>query len=83
MTDDNGCTGFVELVTAFLEGVLDERTERRLLEHLVACEGCERYLEQMSRTVQVIGQLPPENLSTDSEQRLLTVFRSWRGDFPS
>jgi len=81
MTNDYGCAEFVELVTAFLEGELDERTEIRFLEHLVACDGCERFLEQMSRTVQVLGQLPGERLSTDSEQRLLSAFRNWREDF--
>jgi anti-sigma factor RsiW len=80
MTHDHGCAEFVELTTAFLDGAMDERAERRFLEHLVACPGCERHLEQLSRTVQVLGQLPRERLSVDAEQRLLGVFRSWRDD---
>lgn len=80
MTHDHGCAEFVELTTAFLDGAMDESAERRFIEHLVACPGCERHLEQLSRTVQLLGQLPGETLSADDEQHLLGVFRSWRNE---
>jgi anti-sigma factor RsiW len=80
MTNDHGCAEFVELTTAFLDGVMDERAERRFIEHLVGCPGCERHLEQLSRTVQLLGHLPRERLTADDEQRLLGVFRSWRDE---
>ena len=35
------CAELVELVTAFLEGALDPDTERRFIEHLAVCDGCE------------------------------------------
>ncbi len=51
------CEEAVELVTAFLEGELDEPTRRRFEEHLGGCEGCERYLDQFRVTVEALGRL--------------------------
>ncbi|WP_329083205.1 MULTISPECIES: zf-HC2 domain-containing protein [unclassified Streptosporangium] len=51
------CEEAVELVTAFLEGALDEPTRYRFEEHLGGCEGCERYLGQLRATVEALGRL--------------------------
>ncbi|MEU4538887.1 zf-HC2 domain-containing protein [Streptosporangium sp. NPDC023825] len=51
------CEEAVELVTAFLEGELDEPTRHRFEEHLGGCEGCERYLDQFRVTVEALGRL--------------------------
>lgn len=72
------CAEFVELVTAFLDGALDPETERHFVEHLAECAGCERYLEQFRRTITELGELPPESLSPEARDRLLTAFRHWR-----
>jgi hypothetical protein len=50
------CDRFVELVTAYLEGALDPDAERHLVEHLAECDGCERYLDQIRRTVLALGR---------------------------
>ena len=71
------CEGFVELVTAFLEGALDEATESDFVEHLAECPGCERYLDQFRTTIAELGELPPESLSGDTRDRLLDAFRNW------
>jgi anti-sigma factor RsiW len=80
MSNDLPCAEFVELVTAFLDGVLDENTERRFIEHLAACEGCERYLDQFRDTIHTLGELPADSLSTDARQRLLSACRDWLHD---
>lgn len=72
------CDEFVELVTAFLDGVLDTQTEQRFIEHLAECEGCETYLDQIRQTVQSLGHLPAESLSDQTRDHLLAAFR----DFP-
>ncbi len=51
------CEEAVELITAFLEGELDEPARRRFEEHLGGCEGCERYLDQFRVTVEALGRL--------------------------
>ena len=72
------CEDFVELVTAYLEGQLDPDTEQRFLDHMALCAGCERYLDQIRRTVASLGALPPESLSDQACDALLTAFRDWR-----
>jgi anti-sigma factor RsiW len=71
------CAELVELVTAFLEGALDPATERRFVEHLAVCDGCETYVEQMRRTIDTVGQVEPESLSDDTRDRLLEAFRTF------
>ncbi|MVU76242.1 anti-sigma factor [Nocardia sp. ET3-3] len=72
------CDEFVELVTAFLDGALEPDTEQRFLEHLSRCDGCEVYLEQFRRTIQAVGELPPETLSGPARDHLLNAFRGFR-----
>ena len=73
------CDEFVELVTAYLEGALDAATERRFVEHLAECDGCDRYLEQIRRTVEDLGHLPAAGLAPEARDRLLAAFRDWDG----
>jgi anti-sigma factor RsiW len=71
------CNEFVELVTAYLEGQLEPDTERRFVDHLAECDGCDRYLHQFRRTVDSLGHLPPDDLDGTVRDRLLTAFRDW------
>ncbi len=52
------CVDFVELVTDYLEGVLDTWTRRRVENHLSSCPGCRQYLAQIRRTTALLRQLP-------------------------
>ncbi|AOR33111.1 anti-sigma factor [Streptomyces fodineus] len=72
------CVDFVELVTDFLEGALPEDDERRFIEHLAECSGCERYLDQFRRTIATTGELTPDSIAPDARQQLLSAFRDWR-----
>jgi anti-sigma factor RsiW len=72
------CRDFVELVTDYLEGALDEDTTRRFVEHMALCPGCGTYLEQMRETASRLGEIPVETLSEEMQETLLTAFR----DFP-
>jgi predicted anti-sigma-YlaC factor YlaD len=71
------CQDLVELVTAYLEGQLDEVTERRFRDHLAECEGCERYVEQMRETLRALGRLPADGLAPAARDRLLAAFQDW------
>jgi anti-sigma factor RsiW len=75
---DLNCNEFVELVTAFLDGALDPATERRFVDHLSLCDGCDRYLDQMRQTIHTVGDLPPASLPGDARDALLRAFRDWR-----
>ncbi|MEV0226269.1 zf-HC2 domain-containing protein [Streptomyces sp. NPDC050704] len=74
------CGEFVELVTTFLDGSVDEPTELRCLVHLVECDGCETYLDQFRQTIAVLGALPGQNLPTEARDQLLGAFRGLRRD---
>ena len=66
--DEVTCRQFVELITEYLEGALTGRTLGHVEEHLVMCDWCVTYLEQMQMTVALLGALEegpiPEPSST-------------------
>jgi anti-sigma factor RsiW len=58
--DEISCRELVELVTSYLEGALDEPTLNQVEEHLVMCDWCVTYVEQVQATVDALATLPPE-----------------------
>jgi anti-sigma factor RsiW len=72
------CNELVELVTAYLEGTLDDLTRARFADHLQACDGCENYLQQFRATVATLGKIRDDQLDLAFRDRLLTAFRHWR-----
>jgi anti-sigma factor RsiW len=71
------CQDIVELVTAYLEHDLAAAERERFEEHLVFCDGCSTYLEQMRGTIAATGRLQRVTLPAELEQRLLEAFRGW------
>jgi anti-sigma factor RsiW len=72
------CQEFVELVTDYLDGALDEETADRFEQHMALCPGCDAYLNQMKETASLLGEIPVETLSEEMQATLLDSFR----DFP-
>lgn len=72
------CNQIVELVTAYLEDGLSPAERERFEEHLVFCDGCDNYLEQMRVTIEVTGRVEAGALPAELEERLLEAFRGWR-----
>src|SRR5438876_65815 len=58
------CRDIVELVTAYLEHALPPGDRERFEEHLVFCDGCGTYLEQMRTTIAATGRLEPAALES-------------------
>jgi anti-sigma factor RsiW len=75
---DLTCKELVELVTEYLEFGLSPRDRARFEEHVMTCPPCQAHLDQMRRTIQVLGRLPEESLSDEAERELLEAFRSWK-----
>ena len=70
------CDELVELVTDYLDGVLDEQTERRVSDHLTGCDGCTTYVDQIRRTVATLGSSPADVALTEQVRNaLLAAFR--------
>jgi anti-sigma factor RsiW len=81
--DDLACQELVELVTAYLEDRLPRRQRRRFERHLLECEGCVNYVEQMRETIRLVGRsavADPERLP--GIEVLLDAFRDWKREQP-
>ena len=72
------CQELVEVVTDYLEGALAARDRARFEAHLSECEACRHYVEQIRRTVAVVGKLRAESLAPAARDELLRAFRGWR-----
>jgi predicted anti-sigma-YlaC factor YlaD len=64
-----------ELVTAYLERAVSRRTRLDMWWHLVRCEACRRFYDQMRRTVRLLGSRPPEPPDRNTEEDLLAIAR--------
>ena len=74
------CIEFVEVVTDYLEGAMPAAERARFEAHLAACDGCERYLAQIERTVELTGRLTTHDvdaLGSGAREELLGVFRAY------
>ena len=75
---DLTCAELVELVTEYLEDTLADARRTEVEIHLVACQGCDAYVEQMRRTVDVVGAAADEAPAPAVTDALLDAFRGWR-----
>ena len=79
-TGASRCQDVVELVTDYLEGALDASTRARFERHVRRCDGCDRYLAQIRRTIELTGRLTVddvEDLGAEARDRLLDAFRDF------
>ncbi|HEX5384237.1 MAG TPA: zf-HC2 domain-containing protein [Propionibacteriaceae bacterium] len=73
------CQEIVELVTDYLQGVLDPDMAAEVEAHLELCDGCDIYVEQMRATILALGKVPVATLSESAQAELLRAFRDLRG----
>jgi predicted anti-sigma-YlaC factor YlaD len=64
-----------ELVTAYLERAVSRRTRLDMWWHLIRCEACRRFYDQMRRTVRLLGSHPPEPPDRSTEDGVLASAR--------
>jgi anti-sigma factor RsiW len=73
------CQELVEVITSYIEGMLNDEDRARFEAHLDRCEGCRTYLDQMRRTIAMVGRLSERSLEPRMRERLLQAFRGWKG----
>ena len=73
------CQEIVELVTDYLEGVLDPDMTAEVEAHLELCDGCDIYVEQMRATIRALGKVPVATLSETAQADLVRAFPDMRG----
>lgn len=71
------CNEIVELVTDYLDGALDARAAAAFEDHLLICQGCRQYVEQIRRTIDTSGGIVDSPLSGSAEAALLEAFRNF------
>ena len=76
--DDIPCRELVELVSDYLEGALTASDRVRLESHIARCGNCAAYVRQMRETITLMGRLPTQTLSVETEAQLRVAFREWR-----
>jgi predicted anti-sigma-YlaC factor YlaD len=64
-----------ELVTDYLERAVPLRTRLDMLWHLIRCEACRRYYDQMRRTVRLLGSGSPTPPAGGTEHTVLAAAR--------
>jgi len=74
------CQELVELVTEYLEGALDPDDRARFEEHVMPCAPCHAHIDQMRKTIELIGRVPESSLPSSAEHDLLQAFRGWPRD---
>ena len=72
------CRELVELVTDYLEGALSRADRARFDEHLASCEGCTAHMDEMRRTLGLVGRLTEGSVSAEAREALLVAFGDWR-----
>jgi hypothetical protein len=73
---DLRCIQFVELVTDWAEGVLDDVLAARFEEHLSFCAGCGEYVVQLRLAESVLRNLDSDAPQPEARDALLDMFRS-------
>jgi anti-sigma factor RsiW len=69
------CREAVELMAAYLDGVLPDVDRARLEGHLAGCPNCTEYLAQLRVTIDALGHVEPEDLPAEALDELVTVYR--------
>ena len=72
------CREVVELVTAFLDGALDEHDRARMEAHLELCPPCLEYVEQIRVTARVAAVAAAELELHPDRARLLDTFKEFK-----
>jgi predicted anti-sigma-YlaC factor YlaD len=71
--DEVTCQQFVELVTEYFEGALEPRTLSQVEEHLVMCDWCVTYVEQLQATIGLLRELSEERSPEPPDSVLAAV----------
>lgn len=74
------CAQLVELVTDYLEDALSTRDRTRFERHLGRCAGCRAHLDQMRRTLHILGTIGAQSIDPTAREALLVAFRDWHTD---
>ena len=77
--EDLPCAEAVTMVTEYLDGTLATEERAVLERHLVVCEFCATYVDQLRETIRLAGTLREEDVPAPLMDVVLEAFREARG----
>jgi anti-sigma factor RsiW len=79
---DLRCRELIELLSDYLDGAIPQPDRAVIDDHLAACDGCTRVVDQLRQTIRIAGTLTPDDVPIEQRDALLGAFRSWRRSAP-
>jgi anti-sigma factor RsiW len=67
------CTTVSELATRYLAGELTDAQQTSYEAHLIVCENCDAYLNDIRVIVQGLGELPVDAVDPDERRHILNL----------
>jgi predicted anti-sigma-YlaC factor YlaD len=77
------CKELTEVLTDYLEGTMALEDRVALEAHLVLCEGCATYVEQMRQAIRTVYALRVDDVEATAPDSLLEAFRAWKRGEPA
>jgi anti-sigma factor RsiW len=72
------CKQMVELMNDYLEGILSPAELSDFERHLVFCDGCAEYLQQLRQVRTAAARVREEEIPERVRDSLLDAFRRWK-----
>jgi hypothetical protein len=69
------CREVAELSTEYLEGSLPFWRRMAVRMHLAMCRRCPAFMDQLRKTIELLGRLPPDPMPQETRAKLIMQFR--------
>lgn len=77
--DEVRCREVVGVLSDYFEGALPVQQRAALEQHLLMCEGCTNYVDQMRTSIRLTGRLQEEDVPAPVMEKVLQMFRERSG----
>lgn len=77
--DEVQCREVVGVLSDYFEGALPVEQRAALEQHLLMCEGCTNYVDQMRTSIRLTGRLQEEDVPAPVMEKMLQMFRERSG----
>jgi anti-sigma factor RsiW len=75
--EDLACQEVVEVVSNYVDGLMEPEEMRRFEAHLLDCPYCTRYVDQLREIGGALHGLAGESIAPERREALLEAFRGW------